>query len=123
MLQAVLRALRNHLTLENNFKLLPQLPLGLKGIYVPQWAPAKKRDISRRRIDFIEEVLKYADGSSLHGLSDITKGTESIHAVLKTLKQYVLEGEFENIEATLPHQLKNLLQESIYTKTILLKTR
>jgi uncharacterized protein (DUF2267 family) len=34
MLRAVFQALRNHLTLEENFQLLSQLPVALKGIYV-----------------------------------------------------------------------------------------
>ncbi|TAL63284.1 MAG: DUF2267 domain-containing protein [Bacteroidetes bacterium] len=120
MLQAVLHTLRNHLPFEENLKLLSQLPIALKGVYVHEWSPEKKRDISRKRNDFIEEVLRYADGTCLHGFSDIQKGTEAVHAVFKTLKQYISPGEFNKMEAVLPDQLKKLVRESIYSKTLTL---
>jgi uncharacterized protein (DUF2267 family) len=121
MLQGVFYTLRNHLTLEENFKLLSQLPIALKGIYVHEWAPAKKRDVSRSKIDFIEEVMNHADGSSLHSISDSERGLEAIRAVLRTLKQYISPGAFKNIEAILPKQLKKLLHESLYAQTLTLK--
>ena len=37
--RAVFRSLRNLLTLEENFQLIAQLPLILKGLYVEGWAP------------------------------------------------------------------------------------
>lgn len=121
LVRAVFRTLRNHLTLEESFNLLAQLPLALKGVYVHEWTPARKRDLSRKKIDFIEEVLKYADGTSLHGFSDIKRGTEAVHVVLNVLKQYISPGEFSNMEAVLPKQLKKLLKESTYAKTLTLK--
>ena len=118
LLRAVFQALRNHLTLEENFQLLSQLPIALKGVYVHGWIPSKKQEISRKKIDFIEEVLKYADGTSLHSVSDIEKGTKEVHTILKTLKQYISQGEFKDMEAVLPRQLKKLLRESLYNKTL-----
>lgn len=113
VIRAVFWALRDHLTLEENFKFLSQLPLALKGLYVHQWMPAKKRDVSRKQIDFIEEVLKYQDNSSLHGTADIQKGRQDIHAVLKTLGKYISAGELKKLEAVLPGQIKRLLKESV----------
>lgn len=118
ILRAVFQALRNHLTLEENFQFLSQLPLALKGLYVHGWMPAKKQERSRKKIDFIEEVLQYADGSTLHSISDIEKGTKEIQVVIKTLKQYISQGEFKDIEAVLPRQLKKLLKESLYNKRL-----
>jgi uncharacterized protein (DUF2267 family) len=118
MLHALFHALRNHLPLEENFQFLSQLPVALKGVYVHGWMPTKKQEVSRKKTDFIEEVLTYADGTSLHGIADIKKGTEAVHAVFKTLKQYISQGEFKDMEAVLPHQLKKLLKESLYTKTL-----
>lgn len=117
-LRAVFQALRNHLTLEENFQLLSQLPIALKGIYVHGWMPSKKQEISRKKIDFIEEVLNYTDGTTLHGVAEIEKGIKEVHIVLKTLKQFVSQGEFKDIEAVLPRQLKKLLKESLYNKTL-----
>lgn len=118
ILLAVFHTLRNHLTLEENFQFLSQLPIALKGVYVHGWAPSKKREVSRKKIDFIEEVLKYSNGTTLHSVADIEKGTKNIHVVLKTIKQYVSQGEFKDIEAVLPRQLKKLLKESLYNKTL-----
>ncbi|MBI4947541.1 MAG: DUF2267 domain-containing protein [Bacteroidetes bacterium] len=120
ILRALFQALRNHLTIEEIFQLLSQLPIALKGVYIHGWMPTKEKEVSRKKIDFIEEVLKYADGTSIHGISDIEKGTKEVHVVFKTLKQYISKGEFKDIEAVLPRQLKKLLRESLYTKTLTL---
>jgi len=119
ILRAVFQALRDHLTIEENFQLLSQLPIALKGVYVHGWMPTKRKDISRKKIDFIEEVLNHEDGTSLHGISDIEKGTKEIHAVFKILKQYISKGEFKDMEAVLPNQLKKLLKESLYSKKLI----
>lgn len=123
LLVAVFHTLRDHLTVEENFKLLAQLPIALKGIYVHEWKPSKKRDVSRKKLDFIEQVLRNAEGTTLHGFADIERSTQAIHAAFSTLKQYVSQGEFNKIEAVLPTQLKKLIRESLYPKTVTLNLR
>lgn len=121
VLSASFSALRNHLTLEESFQLLAQLPLALKGVYVHNWSPQKKRDISRKKNDFIMEYLTYKDRYSMHSVADMENGAKEIRAVFRTLKKYVSAGEFKNMESVLPSQLKKLLRESTNLKKLTIK--
>lgn len=119
ILRAVFRTLRNHITLEENFQLLSQLPTALKGVYVESWSPSKKQsDKSRKKNDFIMEMLKNKNPASLYSVSEMKEGTKEINAVLKVMKKYVSDGEFQDIESVLPRQLKQLLRESIHTNKL-----
>src|SRR5690348_6046757 len=73
ILSSTFIALRNHLTLQENFQLLAQLPVALKGIYVHNWSPGKKHDVSRKRNDFIMEYLSYTDKKSMHSVADMER--------------------------------------------------
>ena len=117
-LRSVFKALRNHLTLEENFQLLSQLPMALKALYVDAWIPSRKPEIGRKKIDFIEEVLRYEDKNLWLRAEDLEITIREVKAVFKTLKKHISQGEFKDIEAILPHPLKKLLRESIYTKKL-----
>lgn len=121
ILRATFKALRNHLTLEENFQLLSQLPMALKAVYVEAWIPTREHEIGRKKIDFVEEVLAYEDKNLWPRAEDVEVALKGVRAVLKTLKKYISEGEFKDIEAILPHQLKELLHDSIYYKKIKVK--
>src|ERR1041384_2970925 len=66
IISAAFATLRNHLTLEESFQLLAQFPIVLKGVYVHNWSPQKKREVSRKRNDFIMEYLSYKNKYSMH---------------------------------------------------------
>ncbi len=121
ILRAVFKTLRNHLTLAENFQLLSQLPLALKGVYVEAWMPTHKIEAGRKKIDFVEEVLANANKDTWPRSEDVETMLKGIRAVFKTLKKYISEGEFNDIEAILPRQLKKLLRESIYQRNISFK--
>ena len=116
VMRAVFKALRNHLTLAENFQLISQLPMALKGIYVDAWMPTHEVEASRKKIDFIEEVLRFENKKNWMRVEDADQTEQSIRAVFKTLKKYISQGEFEDLQAVLPRQLKAFLKESLYTK-------
>lgn len=120
-LRSVFKALRNHLTLEENFQLLSQLPMALKALYVDAWMPSRKPEIGRKKIDFVEEVLRYEDKNLWLRAEDFEITVQEVRAVFKTLKKHISQGEFKDIEAVLPHPLKKLLRESIYQKNLSVK--
>lgn len=121
MLRAVFKTLRDYLTLAENFQLLSQLPMALKALYVDGWMPTHKKETGRRKIDFIEDVLAYEDKNHWSRFEDVEKTLKAVRAVFKTLKKYISKGEFEDMEAVLPKQLKKLLRESIYRKKLTVK--
>jgi uncharacterized protein (DUF2267 family) len=121
ILASLFRTLRNHLTLQENFQMLAQLPIVLKGVYVHDWSPEKKHDVSRKRNDFIMEYLSYADKNSMHSVADMERGADEIHAVLKILRKHISSGEFRDIEGVLPDQLKKLLREYTSNKKLTVK--
>ena len=113
ILLSVFKTLRNHLTLEENFHLLSQLPMALKPVYIDGWRPSHKQIVSNTRIGFIEEVLE-CEGSYFWRDTDIEDVEFAVLAVFNVMRNYVSVGEFEDIEAVLPTQLKALVRESNY---------
>ena len=93
----------------------------LKAIYIDGWMPTRNHEKGRKKYDFIQQVLTYEDKNKWNGFSDFEKATCAVHAVFKTLKKYISEGEMEDIISVLPHQLKDLLRESIYQRKITIK--
>jgi uncharacterized protein (DUF2267 family) len=112
ILQAVFKTLRNYLTLEENFQLLSQLPMALKSIYINGWRPFAKYEVSRKRSGFIEDVIASEGKNSWMDFSNLEDGEFAVNAVFKTMRKYVSEGEFKDIEAILPKQLKALVREN-----------
>ncbi len=121
ILRAVFKTLRGHLTLEENFQLLSQLPMALKALYVDTWMPTRKPDIGRKKIDFIQEVLAYEDKDLWPRAEDFENTLKEVKAVFKTLRKHVSEGEFKDVEAILPRQLKELLRAGTHPGRITIK--
>lgn len=121
VLRAVFKTLRDYLTLAENFQLLAQLPMALKALYVDGWMPTHKKETGRKKIDFIEDVLAYEDKNRWPRMEDVEKANKAVHVVFKTMKKYISKGEFEDMEAVLPYQLKELLRESIYKRKLTVK--
>lgn len=114
MLRLVFNALRNHLTVEENLHLVAQLPETLKSVYVHGWAPYKKNKGIEKKIDLVTEVMSFEGLDSWKDFPTTEDAHDAVIAVLNSLKKYISQGEFEDIEAVLPKQIKDLLRESIY---------
>lgn len=119
ILRAVFHTLRNHLTLEENFQLLAQLPMALKGAYVDGWSPTKRQLIkSKKKSNFLSEVVREEGNSSWRDFSNGEEIDHSVKAVFKVLKKYISKGEFEDMIAVLPKELKQLIRDSIFAKKL-----
>lgn len=113
ILRSVLRALRNRLTVEESMQLISQLPMAIKGVYVDGWKISKKQERMKTLDDFMIGVL---EEDRLAALSDFTTEEQTkvaIEAVFKTMSRYVSEGEFKDMIAVVPKELKKFFQESI----------
>jgi uncharacterized protein (DUF2267 family) len=113
ILQSVFKALRNHLTLEENFHLLSQLPVALKPVYMDGWRPTHKQSHSHTKIGFIEEMIEN-EGANFWRDTEVEDVEFAVLTVLNVMRKYVSDGEFKDIESVLPKQLKELVKESDY---------
>jgi uncharacterized protein (DUF2267 family) len=122
ILRAVFSTLRNHITPEESFQLMSQLPMALKSVYVTGWSPAKEPvGKIKSKHDFITEVITEDGRASQKDFPRSTDGENAVKAVFRTLKNYVSYGEFEDIMAVMPKEIKELIAQSIEEKkTIIL---
>jgi len=121
IIRAVFHTLRDHIPQEESFQLISQLPMMLKAIYVDGWIPQKQKISSKKKDHFIEEVMRNDWFTLRNDFSEIDDGTKATKAVFRVLKNHVTKGEFENIEATLPKELKTLVKDRLEYKRIKLK--
>lgn len=120
IIRAVFHALRNRLGHEESFQLLAQLPMALKGVYVDGWKYDK--DFARFSYikDFIDEVRNEDGGLAGYDFGNEESAEKAIAAVFKAMNYFVSEGEFKEIVAVLPEEVRQLLKESITGRGIVL---
>jgi uncharacterized protein (DUF2267 family) len=101
-LRAVLHALRDRLSVEETADLAAQLPMLIRGLYYEGWDPShvpvkmdKEAFLHRVRSEFTYSV----DG----GVETLVK------RVLRALRSYVTDGEWEDIRSSVPRDLATLL--------------
>ncbi len=121
LLRAVLHTLRNHIPQRESFQFISQLPMMLKALYVDGWIPTEEQKSSKKKEKFIEEVLRNDYFSLNKDFSKFEEGLKVTKAVFRVLKKHVSEGEYKDIEATLPKKLKDLLKSRIQYKKIKLE--
>ncbi len=114
ILRSVFKTLRNHLTIEENFHLIAQLPVALKPIYIDGWKPTSNQEVSRTRIGFLEEVIENKGTDSWSDFPDIEDVEFGVLAVFNVMRKHISEGEFKDIESVLPSQIKELVKDSDY---------
>ncbi|EMR04708.1 DUF2267 domain-containing protein [Cesiribacter andamanensis] len=109
ILKAVMHALRDCLEYRENFHVLAQLPLALKGVYVDQWqhmdSPHRPRDV-----EAFEELVKSYQRKYGEQNFDWEMSTDVItQKTLQCLRQYISTGEAIHIMDHLPKGVKELM--------------
>lgn len=107
ILRAVLRTLRNHLSLEESSDLLAQLPMAIKAVYVDGWRMTQPHQRVRTMQEFADEVLKQHGPNSWRDFSSPEEVVFAVRAVIETLAEYVSTGELEQAFASLPQELRD----------------
>jgi uncharacterized protein (DUF2267 family) len=100
--RAVLHALRDRLTVEESAQFAAQLPMLLRGLYYAEWDPTRV-PVKMDRAQFLDRVRRdfpYEVAGGVEGL---------VPAVLRALKLYGSEGEWEDVKASLPRELGALV--------------
>lgn len=102
-LRAVLHAIRDRLTVEEAAQLAAQLPMLVRGLYFEGWDPSRV-PIKMTREGFLERVQQEFPYSAEGGVERV------VHEVLQAVKRHVTEGEWEDIESSVPKDLAPLMQ-------------
>lgn len=113
ILRAVLRAVRNHLGIDESLQVISQLPMALKAVYVDGWNPSR----SSRRIHhvhgFLDEIRKEDGNQAGYDFGNDQKAKEAVRAVFRTLHYFLSEGEFADVAAVMPAEIGDFIKESI----------
>jgi uncharacterized protein (DUF2267 family) len=120
IIRAVLHALRNRLSHEKSFHFLAQLPVALKGVYVDGWEFDKPFNRLCHIEDFLEEVRKEDMELAGYDFGNDKCAEKLIAAVFKALNYFVSEGEFTDVLAEMPEEMKKFIKKSIAGNEFLL---
>ena len=113
VLRAVLHALRRRLTPEEYLDLVAQLPMCIKAIAVDGWRLHESPDKSIKHIeDLIHAVMEEDRRTAPRDLGNEEHAKEAIKAVIRVIKRHVSDGEIQDVEAELPKQLRQFIEEA-----------
>lgn len=102
ILGAVLRALRDRLSVDEAAHLGAQLPLLVRGLYYDQWRPAAGARKERHQEEFLARV---GDGLKDTRPVNVKEATRTVFQVLAT---HVTPGEIAKIASSLPSEIRAL---------------
>ncbi|RFS81382.1 DUF2267 domain-containing protein [Actinomadura spongiicola] len=100
-LRAVLHALRDRLTVDECAHLAAQLPLLVRGVHYEGWDPSRV-PVKMGREEFLQRVRR----DFPHEVGDTE---QLVSTVLQALRQYVTEGEWEDIKSSISRDLRPLI--------------
>ena len=107
--RCVLRALRNQLSMSDSFRLVGQLPMALKAVYVDGWKWDTAGESTKQNADFISEVVREDANSAWRDFSNEQEVKEVITAVFKVLSKHIGTEEVAHIAPLLPLSLQQEL--------------
>lgn len=113
ILRSTFRVLRNHLTVEESFQLLAQLPMALKSVYVEGWRLNDHQKI-KTIDDLVVEMVQEEGNSAWRDFADKDEIIDALRAVVDTLRLYVSSGEINQALGTLPRKVQSMLEPSAH---------
>jgi uncharacterized protein (DUF2267 family) len=108
VLRAILHTLRERITISESFHLSSQLPMFLKAIYVDKWKFSEKPLDIKTKEEFVAEVERQQQQYGEMEFSWSKSTEEIIQIVLSSLGKYISDGEYEDIIAQLPENIKEI---------------
>jgi uncharacterized protein (DUF2267 family) len=101
-LRGVLHALRDRMTVEESAQFAAQLPMLVRGLYYEGWNPT---DVPVRmgREEFLNRVRQEFPYEVKGGIQPL------VSTVLRALKLYGTEGEWEDIKSSMPKELATVV--------------
>jgi uncharacterized protein (DUF2267 family) len=108
--RAVFHALRARITVTESLQLIAQLPLYLKAIYVDGWKVRPDDQRIRHMDEFLALVRREAGSTADNDFWTEWEVFGATRAVLSVMRNYVSDGEIEDIKSTLPEELHELFE-------------
>lgn len=109
VLRAVIHCLRDELTIEESVQLMAQLPMFLKAIYVDQWRAHPKKSKARHLKDFYQRIMDYDKIATAKDFQSYEEVEVAVSVVFLQLRPFISKGEWEDIRAVLPKELKSIV--------------
>jgi uncharacterized protein (DUF2267 family) len=106
-LRGTLHVLRDRLPMEEAVHLGAQLPMLVRGFYYEGWRPARE-PIKMHREEFLLRVEEQLAGGAAELHPELV-----VRAVLQVLSRRISKGEIEQVERTLPSDLRDLWPEAV----------
>lgn len=109
--RAVMHTLRDRIHLGESFQLFAPLPMIFKGIYVEDWNYSEK---PLKNFNTVEEMKNEVERiQAQYGEKDFPwqKSTEEIISItIDSLKQFLQEGQIEDLKGQMPKELQELVK-------------
>ena len=105
ILRSTLHVLRDQSSPEESVQFISQLPMFIKAIYVDGWKLGSKKGRVHHLDDFVAAV-----GETCSEFGNRESCFLAIQAVFRVIREYVSEGEVEDLKRTLPEELRELLE-------------
>ncbi|HVZ55614.1 MAG TPA: DUF2267 domain-containing protein [Chitinophagaceae bacterium] len=113
ILRAVLHAIRRHLEIHESLQLLAQLPMMIKAVYVDQWHIGGEFKRIHHLNQFLDEVRACDKGLAGFDFGNDANAMKAVRAVFRSLQYYLSEGEFNDLLAVMPQDVKKFIADSI----------
>jgi uncharacterized protein (DUF2267 family) len=105
VLRAVLRTLRDRLTINEAAQLGDEFPMLVRGIYYAAWHPAGKPEKIRSRDEFLSGI------TARIAMRQSVDPEDAARAVFRTLENHVSPGEIRHVMQVLPQDIRALWPE------------
>lgn len=106
VLRAVLHALRNRISPEESLQLIAQLPMALKGLYVDGWKLSTIHKSVKTLDDLTDEIITEGGRTTWRDFSSKADAMLALRSVMKVLSQFISPGEWKDIAAIMPEDLR-----------------
>ena len=113
VLKAVLHGIRNRISPEESSQFMAQLPMMVKAVYVDGWQIGKHQKRISTFEEFVDEVYDLSGGYKGLAFGDRMEAERGIQSVFKILKNYISDGEFNDVLASMPTKLRSDLLDML----------
>lgn len=109
ILRCVFTALRRRIIPHESLHIVAQLPLVLKGVYVDGWDINEPLSEANSFEEFLFEIRNNTERRADIDFANDDLARKNITAVFTALKQFIAEGELDNIRDELPRDVAEMV--------------
>jgi uncharacterized protein (DUF2267 family) len=112
LIQLVLHALRNRISIGESIQLVAYLPMPLKGVYVDGWKIRDNYKRIKHLRDFIDEMNKESSKMPDYDLINEEETVEALKALFRTINNFNNEPKANEVNNILPEELQQFILEN-----------